>query len=140
MFTKYKDTVLLKKLMQHGFQKLRKFCFDLISVYVTGFQIQIWFNLVVLTTASKVVEKGTATDDLSDMHVHFISAGDKFFTGFYLNMVRYRHVSKKKLQVLPTDTAVDPDEVFDTYTVISVDLHINVESLKLLIQKANSYM
>lgn len=140
MFTKYKDTVLLKKLMQHCFQKLRKFCFDLISVYVTGFQIQIWFNLVVLTTGSKVVEKGTATDDLSDMHVHFISAGDKFFTGFYLNMVRYRHVSKKKLQVLPTDTAVDPDEVFDTYTVISVDLHINVESLKLLIQKANSYM
>ena len=126
--------------MQHGFQKSRRFCFDLISVYITGFQIQIWFNLVVLTTASKVVEKGTATDGLSDMYVHFISAGDKFFTGFYLNMVRYRHVSKKKLQVLPIDTVVDPDEVFDTYIVISVDLHINVESFKLLIQKANSYM
>ena len=54
-------------------------------------------------------------------------------------MSRSKHISKKKFQIIPTLIAFAPNEVCDTYVCISDDLHLDVQSFKLLIQKAGSY-
>ena len=55
-------------------------------------------------------------------------------------MSRSKKIDKKKFQILPTPIVFAPDEVFDTYVDISDDLHLDVQSFKLLMLKANSYM
>ena len=42
--------------------------------------------------------------------------------------------------MLSTPIVFPPDEVFDTNVDITDDLYLDVQSLKLLIQKANTYM
>ena len=51
-----------------------------------------------------------------------------------------KQISKKKFQILSTPIVFVPDEVFDTYVDIMDDLYLDVQSFKLLIQKANTYM
>ena len=75
----------------------------------------------------KVVQKGTATEDLSDPYGHFISAGEQFLKGFYLKMTRSKNSNKKKFQVLPTEILFAPDEVFGTYIDISGYLYLDTE-------------
>ena len=87
-----------------------------------------------------VTEKGTAHEDLSDSYGHYITSGEKYLKGFYLKMSRSKKIDKKKFQILPTPIVFAPDEVFDTYVDISDDLHLDVQSFKLLMLKANSYM
>ena len=55
-------------------------------------------------------------------------------------MARAKQISKKKFKVFPTPIVFAPDEVWDTYIDISDDLHLDVQSFSLLIQKANSYI
>ena len=88
----------------------------------------------------QVTEKGTAHEDLTDSHGHFITSGAKLLKGFYLKMSRSKQISKKNFQTLPTQIVFAPDEACDTYVDISDDLPLDVRSFKLLIQKANSYM
>ena len=66
---------------------------------------------------------------------HFIGNGEKF-----LKLLRSKHISKKKFQLLPTPTVFAPDEAFDTYVEITENLYLDAQHFKLLIQKANSYM
>ena len=88
----------------------------------------------------KVTEKGTASENHSDLYGHFISTGENFLKGFYLKLVRSRNASKKKYQLLPNEVVFSPDEVFDTYVEFSDDLHIDSITYNILIQKANSYI
>ena len=55
-------------------------------------------------------------------------------------MSRSKQISKKKFQILPTQIVFAPDKIFGTYVDISDDLDLDVQSFKLLIQKANSNM
>ena len=59
------------------------------------------------------MKERTASENHSDPYGHFISAGEKFFKGFYLKLVHSRNASKKKYQLLPTEIIFSPDEVFD---------------------------
>ena len=42
----------------------------------------------------KVIEKGTANEDLSDPYGHYIAAGEKYFSGYYMKSVRSRNSNK----------------------------------------------
>ena len=88
----------------------------------------------------QVTEKGTAEKDLTDPYGHFIGTGEKFLKEYYLKQCRSKQISKKKFQILSTPIVFAPDEVFDTYVDITDDLYLDVQSFKLLIQKANTYM
>ena len=88
----------------------------------------------------KIVEKGTASEDITDRYGDFISAGEMFFEGFYLKMARSKNVGKKKYQTLPTEIVFSPDEVFDTYIEFSEDLYLDINIHNSLLQKANSHI
>ena len=88
----------------------------------------------------QVTEKSTAEKDLSNPCGHFIGTGEKFLKGYYMKQRRSKQISKKKFQILSTPIVFAPDEVFDTYVDITDDLYLDVQSFKLLIQKANTYM
>ena len=87
-----------------------------------------------------VTEKRKAHEDLTDSYGHFVTSMGKYLKIFYLKMSRYKQFSKKKFQVLPTPIVFAPDEVCDTYVDIFNDLHLDVQSFKLLIQKVISYI
>ena len=74
----------------------------------------------------KIVEKGAASEDITDRYGHFISAGEMFFKGFYLKLARSKNVGKKKYQILLTEILFSPDEVLDTYIEFSEDLYLNI--------------
>ena len=88
----------------------------------------------------RVTEKGTAEKDLTDPYGHFVGTSEKFLKGYYLKQCRSKQISKKKFQILSTPIVFAPDEVFDTYVDITDDLYLDVQSFKLLIQKANTYV
>ena len=88
----------------------------------------------------QVTEKVSAEKDLTDPYCHFIGTGEKFLKGYYLKQCRWKQISKKKFQILSTPIAFAPDEVFDTYVDITDDLYLDVQSFKLLIQQANTYV
>ena len=73
----------------------------------------------------RVIEKGTAHEDLTDSYGYFITSGEKVLKGFHLKVSRSKQTSRKKFQILPTPIVFAPDEVFDTYVDISDDLHLN---------------
>ena len=87
-----------------------------------------------------VTEKRKAHEDLTDSYGHFVTSMEKYLKRFYLKMSRYKQFIKKKFQVLPTPIVFAPDEVCDTYVDIFNDLHLDVQSFKLLIQKVISYI
>mgnify|MGYP001792650370 CR=1 FL=1 len=88
----------------------------------------------------KVIEKGTANEDLSDPYGHYIAAGEKYFSGYYMKSVRSRNSNKKKFQLLPTKIVFSPDEVFDAYVEFNDDLTIETNTSNDLIQKAASHL
>ena len=62
---------------------------------------------------------------------------------FYLKLVLSRNASKKiikKNELLLTEIAFSPDEIFDLYVEFSEDLHIDTNTYNILNQKANSYI
>ena len=84
------------------------------------------------------VKKGTPFEDLTDRYGHFIVAGEKYFSGFYLKLAWSKNIGKKKYQVLPTGIVFNPDEVFDTYIQFSEDLYLDNNIHDCLLQKENS--
>ena len=70
----------------------------------------------------KVTEKGTAQKDLTDPYGHFNGNGERFLKGFYLKLLRSKHISRKKFQLLLTPIAFAQDELFDTYVEITEGL------------------
>ena len=55
-------------------------------------------------------------------------------------MSRSKQINKTMFQIQLTPIAFAPDEVWNIYVDISNDLHLDIQSFKLLIQKANSYV
>ena len=88
----------------------------------------------------KGTEKGTASENHSDLYGNSISTGENFLKGFNLKLVRSRNASKRKYRLLPNAIVFSPDEVFDTYVKFSDNLHIDNITYNILIQKANSYI
>ena len=86
----------------------------------------------------KIVEKGTASEDITDRHGHFVSADEMFFKGFYFKMARSKNIGKKKYQIVPTEIVFSSNEVFDTYIEFSEDLYLDINIHNSLLQKANS--
>ena len=89
----------------------------------------------------KVLEKGVATDNLSDPYNRFIARGERYFKGCYLKIAKSKNISFKQFQ---TPIVVSPDEIYDTYvdTIESLQLDINVfqpldSKSKFAIQKAS---
>ena len=80
----------------------------------------------------KVKEKRTVSENHSYPHVYLIVAGKKVLKGFYLKLVRLTNSCP------PTYFSLD--EVFDTYVGFSEDLHTDINTCNILIQKANSYI
>ena len=89
---------------------------------------------------SRLQKKGTVQKDLTDSYGHFICNGERFLKEFYLELSRWKHVSKKKFQLLPTPIAFAPDKVSDNCVGITEDLYLDAQHFKLLIQKATSFM
>ena len=88
----------------------------------------------------KVTEKETAHEELADSYGYFITSGGQFLKERYLKMSRSKQISKKKFQILPTPIVFALDEGYETYIDISDDLHLVVQTVKLLIQKADCNM
>ena len=62
---------------------------------------------------------------------------------FYLKLVLSRNASKKiikKNELLLTEIAFSPDEIFDLHVEFSEDLRIDTNTYNILNQKANSYI
>ena len=69
-----------------------------------------------------------------------IGTSGKFFKGYYLKQCRSKQISQKKSQISSTPIVFASHEFFDTYVDITNNLYLDVQSFKLLIQKANTYM
>ena len=74
----------------------------------------------------QITEKGAAESRLSDIYVHFILPGQKYFKGHYLKIGRSRSTYMKQLAVLPSNIYSSPDEIYDTYVDISTNLKLDI--------------
>ena len=88
----------------------------------------------------QVTEKGTTEKDLTDPFGHFIGTSENFFKGYYLKQCRSKQISQKKSQISSTPIVFASYECFDIYVDITDNLYLDVQSFKLLIQKANTYV
>ena len=61
----------------------------------------------------KLIEKGIATEDFQDAYGHVIYAGELYFKGNYLKIIRSRALNHKQLKVIPANVAFEPDEVYE---------------------------
>ena len=86
----------------------------------------------------KVLEKGIATENLSDPYNHFIGTGERYFKGCYLKIARSKNISFKQFQIFPTAIVVNPDEIYDRYVSINEGLQLDIDAYNYLIQKASS--
>ena len=73
--------------------------------------------------------------DISDSYGHFLPKGERYFQGYYLKLCRSKDIKVKKFTILPTKTAVTPDEVYDTYVDINDDLKQIATYTTCLLQK-----
>lgn len=86
----------------------------------------------------KLNEKGICDSTMSDTWGHVIMAGEKYFKGNYLKVVRSRKMNFKKFDVLPLEVLVSPDEIYDTYVEINEQMHLDHDLYNSLIRKALS--
>ena len=74
--------------------------------------------------------------NISDPYGHFVAKGASYFQGYYLKLCRSKDIKVNKFTILPAKIAVTPDEVYDTYVDINVDLEIDCNIYNMLIAKA----
>ena len=71
---------------------------------------------------------------------HFVARGECYFQGYSLKLCRSKDIKVKKITILPAKIAVTPDEVYDTYVDINVDLEIDCNIYNMLIAKAKYWI
>ena len=84
----------------------------------------------------QITEKWVTELRLSDIYGHLILPGKKYFKGHYLKIGQSRSISMKQLAVLPSDTYLSPDEIWDIFVDINTYLQLDINIYNSLLYKA----
>ena len=61
----------------------------------------------------EIFQKGRASEMMSDSYGHKILAGEFYFCGNYLRLVRSRNISLQQFELINFDVLILPEEVFE---------------------------
>ena len=70
----------------------------------------------------EIFQKGRASEMMSDTYGHKILAGEFYFCGNYLRLVRSRNISLQQFELINFDVLILPEEVFESYVEVNRDL------------------